>query len=76
MEDTLSYLLRNFGMKYRHYVYNLLGKDRWGVSQDLAIYHIAQKQKAQPKGPCQQIEHYTRFSLGHRPSNGISGTAD
>jgi DNA-binding MarR family transcriptional regulator len=30
-------------MKYRHYAYNVLGKDRWGVSQDLAIYHIAQQ---------------------------------
>jgi DNA-binding MarR family transcriptional regulator len=49
LEDTLSYLLRNFGMKYRHYVYNVLGKDRWGVSQDLAIYHIAQNKKLNQK---------------------------
>jgi len=30
-------------MKYRHYAYNVLGKDRQGVTQDLAIYHIAQQ---------------------------------
>jgi DNA-binding MarR family transcriptional regulator len=36
-------------MKYRHYAYNVLGKDRWGVSQDLAIYHIAQNKKLSQK---------------------------
>ena len=36
-------------MKYRHYTYNVLGKDRWGVSQDLAIYHIAQNKKLSQK---------------------------
>jgi DNA-binding MarR family transcriptional regulator len=50
LEDTLSYLLRNVGMKYRQYAYNVLGKDRWGVSQDLAIYHIAQNTKLNQKG--------------------------
>jgi DNA-binding MarR family transcriptional regulator len=45
LEDTLSYLLRSVSMKYRYYTYNVLGKDRWGVSQDLAIYHIAQNKK-------------------------------
>jgi DNA-binding MarR family transcriptional regulator len=35
-------------MKYRHYAY-ILGKDRWGVSQDLAIYHIAQNKKLSQK---------------------------
>lgn len=30
-------------MKYRHYAHNVLGKDRWGVSQDLVIYHLAQQ---------------------------------
>jgi DNA-binding MarR family transcriptional regulator len=49
LEDTLSYLLRSVGMKYRHYAYNVLGKDRWGVSQDLAIYHIAQNKKLSQK---------------------------
>jgi DNA-binding MarR family transcriptional regulator len=36
-------------MKYRHYVYNVLGKDRWGVSQDLAIYHISQQKEINQK---------------------------
>jgi DNA-binding MarR family transcriptional regulator len=45
----LSYLLRTISMKYRHYVYNVLGKDRWGVSQDLAIYHIAQQKEISQK---------------------------
>ena len=49
MEDTLSYLLRSVGMKYRYYAYAVLGKDRWGVSQDLAIYHIAQNKKLSQK---------------------------
>jgi DNA-binding MarR family transcriptional regulator len=49
LEDTLSYLLRNVGMKYRYYAYNVLGKDRWGVNQDLAIYHIAQNKKLDQK---------------------------
>jgi DNA-binding MarR family transcriptional regulator len=49
LEDTLSYLLRTISMKYRHYAYNVLGKDRWGVSQDLAIYHIAQNKKLNQK---------------------------
>ena len=49
MEDTLSYLLRSVGMKYRYYAYNVLGKDRWGVSQDLAIYHVAQNKKLNQK---------------------------
>lgn len=44
MEDTLSYLLRTISMKYRHYIYNMLGKNRWGVSQDLALYYIAQQE--------------------------------
>jgi DNA-binding MarR family transcriptional regulator len=49
LEDTLSYLLRTISMKYRHYVYNVLGKDRWGVSQDLAIYHISQQKEINQK---------------------------
>ena len=49
MENTLSYLLRSVGMKYRYYAYNVLGKDRWGISQDLAIYHIAQNKKLNQK---------------------------
>ena len=49
MEDTLSYLLRSISMKYRHYAYNILGKDRWSVSQDLTIYHIAQNKKLSQK---------------------------
>jgi DNA-binding MarR family transcriptional regulator len=49
LENTLSYLLRSISMKYRHYAYNVLGKDRWGVSQDLAIYHIAQNKKLSQK---------------------------
>jgi DNA-binding MarR family transcriptional regulator len=49
LENTLSYLLRSVGMKYRYYAYNVLGKDRWGVSQDLAIYHIAQIKKLNQK---------------------------
>ena len=49
MEDTLSYLLRSVSMKYRYYVHNVLGKDRWVVSQDLAIYHIAQNEKLDQK---------------------------
>jgi len=36
-------------MKYRHYAYNVLGKDRWSVSQELAIYHIAQSKKLSQK---------------------------
>jgi len=36
-------------MQYRQYAYNVLGKDRWGVSQDLAIYHIAQNKKLSQK---------------------------
>jgi len=43
LEDTLSYLLRTISIKYRHYAYNMLSKDRQGVAQDLAIYHIAQQ---------------------------------
>ena len=49
MENTLNYLLRNVSLKYRHYAYNLLGKDRWGVSLDLAIYHIAQEKELNQK---------------------------
>lgn len=49
MEDTLSYLLRSVGMKYRCYAYSLLGKDRWCVRQDLAIYHIAQNKNLNQK---------------------------
>ena len=49
MEDTLSYLLRSISMKYRHYAYNVLDKDRWGISQDYAIYHIAQNKKLSQK---------------------------
>jgi DNA-binding MarR family transcriptional regulator len=49
LENTLSYLLRKVGIKYRHYAYNVLGKDRWGISQDLAIYHIAQNKKLNQK---------------------------
>ena len=56
MEDTLSYLLRNVGMKYRHYAYNVLGKDRWGVSQDLAIYHIAQNRKLNQKDLANKLD--------------------
>jgi DNA-binding MarR family transcriptional regulator len=36
-------------MKYRHYAYNVLGKDRWGVSKDLALYHISQNKKLSQK---------------------------
>jgi DNA-binding MarR family transcriptional regulator len=36
-------------MKYRHYAYYVLGKDRWGVSQDLAIYHIARQKELNQK---------------------------
>lgn len=43
MENTISYLLRSVAMTYRHYAHNMLGKDRWGVSQDLIIYHLAQQ---------------------------------
>jgi DNA-binding MarR family transcriptional regulator len=49
LEDTLSYLLRSVGMKYRYYAYAVLGKDRWGVSQDLAIYYIAHNKKLNQK---------------------------
>jgi DNA-binding MarR family transcriptional regulator len=49
LENALSYLLRNVGMKYRYYAYNVLGKDRWGISQDLAIYHIAHNKKLNQK---------------------------
>jgi len=49
LEDTLSYLLRTISMKYRHYAYNVLGKDRQGVTQDLAIYHIAQQKELNQK---------------------------
>jgi DNA-binding MarR family transcriptional regulator len=49
LENTLSYLLRSISMKYRHYAYNVLGKDRWGVSKDLALYHIAQNKKLSQK---------------------------
>jgi len=50
LEDTLSYLLRTISMKYRHYAHNVLGKDRQGVTQDLAIYHIAQQKGLNQKG--------------------------
>ncbi len=36
-------------MKYRHYAYNVLGKDRWSVSQELTIYHISQSKKLSQK---------------------------
>ena len=36
-------------MKYRYYVYNVLGKDRWGISQDLALYHLSQNKKLNQK---------------------------
>ena len=36
-------------MKYRHYAYKVLGKDRWGVSKDLALYYIAQNKKLSQK---------------------------
>ena len=36
-------------MKYRYYAYNKLEKDRWGISQDLTIYHIAQNKKLDQK---------------------------
>ena len=49
MENTSSYLLRSISMKYRHYAYNVLGKDRWGVSKDLALYHISQNKKLSQK---------------------------
>lgn len=49
MEETLGYLLRGICMKYRYYAYNVLDKDRWGVSQDLAIYHIAQNTRLNQK---------------------------
>jgi DNA-binding MarR family transcriptional regulator len=49
LEDTLSYLLRIISMKYRHYAYNVLGEDRQGVTQDLAIYHIAQQKELNQK---------------------------
>jgi DNA-binding MarR family transcriptional regulator len=43
-------------MKYRHYTYNVLGKDRWGVSQDLAIYHIAQNSKLNQKDLANKLD--------------------
>lgn len=49
MENTLSYLLRVISIKYRYYAHNVLGKDRWGITQDLAIYHIAQQKKLNQK---------------------------
>jgi DNA-binding MarR family transcriptional regulator len=49
LENTSSYLLRSISMKYRHYAYNVLGKDRWGVSKDLALYHISQNKKLSQK---------------------------
>jgi DNA-binding MarR family transcriptional regulator len=49
LEDTLSYLLRTVSRKYRLYAYNASGKDRWGVSQDLAIYHISQNKNLNQK---------------------------
>ncbi|MEJ2272612.1 MAG: MarR family transcriptional regulator [Candidatus Bathyarchaeota archaeon] len=55
MEDKLSYLLRTISMKYRHYTYKILGKDRWGVSQDLAIYHIAQQKELNQKDLVQKL---------------------
>jgi DNA-binding MarR family transcriptional regulator len=50
LEDSLSHLLRNVSMKYRYYVYSLLGKDKWGVSKDLAIYHVSQSLRIDQKG--------------------------
>jgi DNA-binding MarR family transcriptional regulator len=49
LENTLSYLLRSISMKYRRYAYKVLDKDRWGVSKDLALYHIAQNKKLSQK---------------------------
>jgi DNA-binding MarR family transcriptional regulator len=49
LENTLSYLLRSVSMKYRHYTYNVLGKDRWGVSKDLALFHMAQNKRLSQK---------------------------
>ncbi len=43
LEDTVSYLLRSVAIRYRYYVHNVLCKYRWGVSQDLVIYHLAQQ---------------------------------
>ncbi len=43
LEDTVSYLLRSVAIRYRYYVHNVCGKYRWGVSQDLVIYHLAQQ---------------------------------
>jgi len=36
-------------MKYRHYAYSVLGKDRWSVSQELTIYQISQSKKLSQK---------------------------
>lgn len=36
-------------MKYRHYAYNVLGKNRWSISQELTIYHISQNKKLSQK---------------------------
>jgi DNA-binding MarR family transcriptional regulator len=49
LEDTLSYLLRSVSMKYRYNACNKFEKDRWGISQDLAIYHIAKYKKIDQK---------------------------
>jgi DNA-binding MarR family transcriptional regulator len=42
LENTISYILRSLAMKYRYYVHNVLGKDKHGATQDLAIYHISE----------------------------------
>jgi DNA-binding MarR family transcriptional regulator len=42
-------LLRTVSIKHRLYAYNALGKDRWGINQDLAIHYIAQNKKLNQK---------------------------
>jgi DNA-binding MarR family transcriptional regulator len=49
LESSLGYLLRSVGMKYRYYAYSVLGKNRWGISQDLTIYHLAQNKRLNQK---------------------------
>jgi len=36
-------------MKYRHYAYKVLGKNRWSISQELTIYYISQNKKLSQK---------------------------
>jgi DNA-binding MarR family transcriptional regulator len=42
-------------MKYRKYAYKVFGKNRWGVSKDLALYHIAQNKRLSQKGLADEL---------------------